>query len=194
MNITFRVLAVVVCILLGFIFFPLFLLAALIAWSIYSDIVEAPARREQETEIEARLNAPVSVDEIRLRCESPAETAFLDAMVSAYHLQTGPGAIEGRGVRLRSQVGMGQLRIFRNHASSQYRADFLIDEQLVVEIDGATYHSSPEAVARDSKRDDDMRKDGYFILRIPAKMVFQNPAEAVRHVEASRATLQSKKS
>jgi hypothetical protein len=97
----------VACILLGFVFFPLFLLGGLIAWSVYRDIVEAPARRAQQAAIDASINAPVSVDDVRLACESPAETAFLDAMVSAYALQTGPGAIEGRGLRLRNQISMG---------------------------------------------------------------------------------------
>ncbi len=189
MAILLRVLIAAVCILLGFLFFPLFFVGGLIAWSIYRDIVEAPARRAQQAEIDAQVNAPVGVEEIRWSCDSPAETSFLDAMVSAYALQTGPGAIEGRGLRLRNQVSMGLLRIYSGSASSQYRADFLIDEELVVEIDGVTYHSSPEAVARDSKRDADMRREGYSILRIPAQVVFQDPAEAVKRVEAARAAL-----
>lgn len=189
LNIPVRVLAAAASIILGFLFFPLFFLGGLIAWSIYSDIIEAPDRQAQEAEIEARLNAPLSVDDLRRECESPAETAFLDAMVSAYSLQTGPGAIEGRGLRLRNQVGMGQLKIFSNYTSHQYRADFLIDEELVVEIDGATYHSSPEAIARDKRRDIDMRREGFSVLRIPAQIVFQNPVEAVRLVEDARTTL-----
>ncbi|WP_454888281.1 endonuclease domain-containing protein [Sphingobium herbicidovorans] len=179
----------VVCILLGFIFFPLFFLGGLIAWSVYRDIVEAPARRAQQAEIDASINAPVSVEDIRWACESPAEAAFLDAMISAYSLQTGPGAIEGQGLRLRSQISMGRLRIYTGHASSQYRADFLVDDKLVVEIDGATYHSSPEAVARDRQRDEDMRREGYTVLRIPAQLVFQNSVEAVKRVENARAVI-----
>ncbi len=189
LNIPPRVMAAAGCILLGFLFFPFFFLGGLIAWSIYSDIAETPGRLAQEAEIEAHLNAPLSVDDIRGECESPAETEFLDAMVSAYSLRTGPGAIEGRGLRLRNQVGLGRLNIYSNHASRQYRADFLIDEKLVVEIDGATYHSSPEAIARDNRRDDDMRREGFSILRIPAQIVFQNPTEAVRLVEDARTKL-----
>lgn len=149
----------------------------------------SPARRAEQAEIEAQINAPVSVEDIRWACESPAETAFLDAMVSAYDLQTGPGAIEGRGLRLRNQISMGRLRIHRNHASSQYRADFLVDEKLVVEIDGATYHSSPEAIARDQQRDVDIRREGYTVLRIPAQVVFQNSVETVKRVEAARTAI-----
>ena len=189
LNIPFRILAAVACLLLGFVIFPLFFVGGAIIWSIYSDIVEAPARRAQEAEVKARLNAPVAADKMRIWCESPAETAFFDAMVAAYDLRSGPGAIEGRGLRLRNQVGMGELRIFGNHAENQYRADFLVDERLVIEIDGASYHSSPEAVARDRKRDADMMREGYSVLRIPAQVVFNTPNEAVKRVEEARAAL-----
>lgn len=184
-----RIALAVVCILLGFLFLPLFLVGGLIVWSVYRDIIEEPARRAEQAEIDARINAPVSVENIRGQCESPAETAFLEAMVSAYKLQIGPGAIQGRGLRLRNQVSVGRLNIYSGHASSQYRADFLIDDKLVVEIDGATYHSSPEAVLRDLKRDDDMRREGYSILRIPAREVFLDSAAAVKKVEDARVLL-----
>ncbi|WP_411041285.1 DUF559 domain-containing protein [Sulfitobacter sp. LC.270.F.C4] len=59
----------------------------------------------------------------------------------------------------------------------------------MVEIDGATYHSSPEAVARDKKRDEDLASDGYSTLRIPAQIVFDNPNLALRQVEIARARI-----
>lgn len=187
LNLHIRIPTVIVCFLLGFLFPLLFLLAGLIAWSIYSDIKEAPERAAQREEAEKRANAPVSTADIRGCCESPAEEAFLDAMVQAFDLESGPGAIEGGGLRLRNQVGMGQFRIHHRGGSSwQYRADFLIDERLVVEIDGETYHSSPEAVARDQKRDADLRKEGYSILRIPARVVFEAPEEAIHRVRNAR--------
>lgn len=189
MNIPLRVTAALLCILLGFLFFPLFILGGLIIWSIFADVAEAPAQRAQQAELDARANEPVSVEDIRMACDSPAEEAFLDAMVSAHSLQPGPGAIVGKGLRLRSQVAMGNLKIYSTFTAAQYRADFLIDEKLVVEIDGAAYHSSPEAVERDRQRDDDMRRDGYSILRIPAKVVFQDPADAVARVDLARLAL-----
>ena len=187
LNLYFRISATIICFLLGFMFPLLFLLSGMIAWSIYSDIKEAPERALQREEAEKRANAPVSPADIRDYCESPAEEAFLDAMVQAFNLETGPGAIEGGGLRLRNQVGMGQFRIHhRGDTSWQYRADFLVDERLVVEIDGETYHSSPEAVARDQKRDVDLRREGYSILRIPARLVFEAPEEAVNRVRNAR--------
>lgn len=191
LNIPFRVLAASGCLLLGFFFFPMFIVAGVIAWSLYSDIKDAPSERAIAVQLEAYQRHPVSIEDIRDMCESPAETAFLDAMVTAYQLGTGPGSVTGGSLRLRSQVGMGRLNIHSSYLSHQYRADFLIDDDLVVEIDGAAYHSSPMAVERDEKRDADMMRDGYSVLRIPAKVVFTDPVEAMRRVEDARVRLRS---
>jgi len=189
LSLLWRILITVACIGIGFIFPLVWGLAAFTGWSVFDDIKNAEQNRAHETEIEVIKNAPVSVDDIRWRCDSPAETAFLDAIVDVYDLQTGPGALVGKGMRLRGQVGLGMFRIHGSNASHQYRADFLIDEQLLVEIDGATYHSSPEAVARDKKRDEDLASDGYSTLRIPAQIVFDNPNLALRQVEIARARI-----
>ena len=60
---------------------------------------------------------------------------------------------------------------------------------LVVEIDGTTWHGSPEAIARDASRDEVIHAEGYTVLRIPASVVFDTPAEAVRRVEQARRRL-----
>jgi very-short-patch-repair endonuclease len=108
--------------------------------------------------------------------ESPAETAFMNAMIAAFHLMPDRGALVGVGLKLDFQVGEGY-----------YRMDFLANDWLVIEVDGAAYHSSPEAVERDRIRDTYFEGLGYTVLRIPAKVVFQNPAEAIRQVRSSLA-------
>lgn len=184
-----RGLLAAVLILFGMVFWPLLAVGALIAWSVYQDIREEPERKRQEAEIEASLNQPISVDDMRRSCESPAEEAFFDAMVSAYGMTSGPGCIAGNGIRLRTQSGHGHLRIGRGSAWRQFRGDFLIDDKLVVEIDGATWHSSPEAMTRDAARDKLIQTEGYTVLRIPASVVFNTPAQAVRRVEEARRRL-----
>lgn len=181
-----RGLLAVVLMLFGLIFWPLLLVGAFIAWTIYSDIRDEPERKRQEAEIKARLNEPIAVEDMRQRCESPAEEAFFDAMVSAHIMKAGPGCIAGNGIQLRSQIGLGQLRIGSGTAWRQFRGDFLIDDKLVVEIDGATWHGSPDAIARDAARDKVIHAEGYTVLRIPASVVFDTPAEAVRRVEEAR--------
>lgn len=107
-------------------------------------------------------------------CESPAEKAFLRAMVEAYDLRPADGSLTGAGLQLDFQV-----------EESFYRVDFLADRWLIVEIDGAAYHSSQDARARDEARDQHLESLGYSVLRIPAKVVFNTPADAVQRVRSA---------
>lgn len=184
-----RGLLAAVLMLLGLVFWPFLALGGFIAWTVYSDIRDEPERKRQEAEIEARLKEPIAVEDMRMSCESPAEEAFFDAMVSSYGMTTGPGCIAGDGIQLRTQIGLGQLRIGRGSAWRQFRGDFLIDKKLVVEIDGATWHASLDAMARDAARDKVINAEGYTVLRIPASVVFNTPTEAVRRVEEARQNL-----
>lgn len=108
-------------------------------------------------------------------CASPAETAFLDAMVSAFDLKPDNGRLSGNGLMLQTQVSV-----------VNYRVDFLIDEKLVVEVDRARWHSSPEAFERDAARDKTISAKGFEILRIPAKTAIYNPTEAIELVRKTR--------
>lgn len=126
------------------------------------------------TETRAIASDPNWPSYIEAHCESPAETAFLRAMIDAYHLKPDGGALRGTGLRLDFQVEEGR-----------YRVDFLANRWLVLEIDGAAYHSSPEAIARDKVRDQYFESLGYTVLRIPAKIVFTTPHEALRRVESA---------
>ena len=107
-------------------------------------------------------------------CESPAEVAFLEAMVSAFKLSPrgGPGsALIGSGLTLQMQVEVGR-----------YRLDFVANETLVIEVDGARWHSSPEARARDATRDRELRARGFAVLRMPAKVPLYNADQAVADI------------
>jgi len=109
-------------------------------------------------------------------CESPAEIAFLDAMVAAFHLTPEKGLLRGGGLTLQMQVPV-----------MNYRLDFLIDDGLIVEVDGAKWHSSPEAIERDAERDNALAAKGYEILRIPAKVTLYKPNDAIKQVRQARA-------
>lgn len=111
----------------------------------------------------------------RRACESPAEVAFLDAMISAFDLKPDNGRLSGGGLTLQMQVSV-----------ANYRLDFLVDKGLVVEVDGARWHSSPEAIERDTERDKVLRSKGYEVLRIPAKTTLYKPDEAIALVRRTR--------
>ncbi|RJE78619.1 endonuclease domain-containing protein [Paracoccus sp. JM45] len=198
-SLKFRLMAMGAFFVLGFAFMPLFLACPFILYRMVIDKQEEPKRRAEHAHMQDRLeaderelrNRPVSVEDLRNYCESPAETAFLDAMVSEYKLHTGLGAVRGKDIRLRNQIEMIKLPSTGGKVRYQYRADFLVDDNLVVEIDGAAYHSSPEAVERDGLRNTAMRAEGYWVLRLPAKMVFNTPAEAIKCVERARNRIQN---
>jgi len=108
--------------------------------------------------------------------------AFLDAMIAAFDLKPDLGRLQGSGLTLRLQVPV-----------LSYRLDFLVDGGLIVEVDGAQWHSSPEAVARDQKRDAALKAKGYDILRIPAKTTLYHPDEAIALLRAARARWRARK-
>jgi hypothetical protein len=83
-----------------------------------------------------------------------------------------------------------QLQIPIGH----YRVDFLVNKHLVVEIDGAAYHSSLEAVEKDRIRDEYFIKSGYVVLRVPAKIVFNSHREAVQRVRCAVSNLAHERS
>lgn len=131
----------------------------------------APRFRIDERISPEHANWQLFVEE---HCESPAELAFLRAMISSLGMRPNLGALISKGVRLDLQVEEGR-----------YRVDFLINHWLVVEIDGAAFHSSPEAKKRDEIRDRYFESLGYSVLRIPAKLVFDNPDRTVDQVQAA---------
>jgi very-short-patch-repair endonuclease len=142
--------------------FLLFAVLAFIAWHFFP--------QNHSNEPSPRFRSHVTEDD----CESPAEDAFLRAITAAYNLKPMIRSFVGEGLRLDLQVEEGR-----------YRVDFLANEWLVIEIDGAAYHSSPEAVERDKVRDAYFESLGYTVIRIPAKVVFNTPSDAVQHVRTA---------
>ena len=159
--------------LLGFVFPLSFALAGVIAISVYVDrFVDKPDERRRHAFLfEDRARHVDWQGKLKSACDSPAETAFLVAMIEGFDLKPKDGRLSGGGITLDLQV-----------AVERYRLDFLVNQRLVVEIDGAAYHSSPEAVAHDRKRDAFLRDEGYEVLRIPAKYPLYIPGEAVDRV------------
>jgi very-short-patch-repair endonuclease len=152
----------------------LVLLALFIAWH----FILKPSHAEPEPKFRRDhwirpddLKWPEFVEE---HCESPAEAKFLRTVIEAFQLQPENGSLRGGGLQIDFQVEEGC-----------YRVDFLANRWLVVEIDGATYHSSPQAQARDRVRDAYFEGLGYSVLRIPAKTVFQQPQEAVARLRSA---------
>lgn len=63
-----------------------------------------------------------------------------------------------------------------------YRADYLVGESLVVELDGPT-HNSREAKEHDLKRDAYLVKRGFNVLRLNLDIVALNPQAAIEGIK-----------
>lgn len=175
-NLPFRLILTIILIPGGFAFPILFFLAALVGWSLIHDFWNQP--QEIDAWFTRRWTAgpddPNWKNYFLSFCESPAETAFLEAMISNYNLIPKEGILHGNGITLDLQVKI-----------TPYRADFVVNNSLIIEIDGATYHSSQEAIQRDKIRDEFMQALGFSVLRIPARIVFSSPNEALKQVSTS---------
>lgn len=75
--------------------------------------------------------------------------------------------IEGRFFASLEQAG---IRPRFQYDIPPYRVDYLLDDFLVLEIDGPT-HDSPEAKKYDERRDRYLRRLGYDVLRVPVFLV-----------------------
>ncbi|WP_242122371.1 endonuclease domain-containing protein, partial [Sphingomonas lacusdianchii] len=153
------------------------LIAAIIVYHFLPEKVRAPERAnpkprhvfasESDTNWRANFHA---------NTESPAEVAFINAMIDGFDLRPKHGALFSDALRLDLQVEQGH-----------YRADFMINHWLVVEIDGAAWHSSDEAKANDARRDVYFESLGYTTLRIPAKTALYQPHNATSSVRMALA-------
>lgn len=177
MNISLKIAGFAVLVILGFAFPLAFLFAIFSAIDIYSDLNkdhDAPDGNIQQKGASSRLYKVKQ--SFREELESPAEEAFFNAMEKHFYLEVRDGKLIGNeDITLDMQVKV-----------LSYRLDFLVDKRLVVEIDGAAWHSSPEAIERDKNRDAALRNVGYYILRIPAKLVFNDPNAAINKVREAR--------
>ncbi|HET7301295.1 MAG TPA: DUF559 domain-containing protein, partial [Oleiagrimonas sp.] len=177
----FRICLVVATAIGGFFFTPLFLLAGFVAWTILKGTgAPQPLAGDPRNGAGPQRGVPTTVSaatpdlekQFMAQCDSPAEKGFLAAMIRAWQLIPNRGALCGNNLTLRLQV-----------QAWYYRLDFLVNDWLVVEIDGAAYHSSQAAVQHDCTRDGFFAQRGYTTLRIPASVVFRSPDEAVRRVQ-----------
>ncbi|MFU7671129.1 DUF559 domain-containing protein [Escherichia coli] len=105
-------------------------------------------------------------------CESPAEEAFLRKMVAEFNLKPKSGMLVSPDLVLEMQVPY-----------KRYRFDFVVNGRQIIEIDGAAWHSSPEQIERDRIRDEYSIKEGFMVLRIPAKTVLKTPNVAIEQVK-----------
>ena len=135
---------------------------------------------DSEIERLAVRMAPASSPQIapyRALCESPAESRLLDALVERANLIPADGD--------RTLVGLIKLEV-QVHLEN-FRVDFVVDDNLIIEVDGRAYHSDSDRFENDRYRDQALLLAGYRTLRFPAKQIFLNAAAAADIVLKSAA-------
>lgn len=75
--------------------------------------------------------------------------------------------------------------IYRQVPIGPYYADFTcLEAALVIEIDGAAYHSTPEQLERDNHRQAYIESQGYRVIRFSASQVYHRPMHCVRRAQS----------
>jgi len=94
--------------------------------------------------------------------ESPIESLFLATAV-----------VRGYGDRIQQQVQIGR-----------YRADFVFDGWLVVEVDGWEFHyEHRHQVEADRRRDRRIVAEGYVVARFPGWQVWEDADECIDELD-----------
>lgn len=175
-NISIKVGWIIITLIIGFVFPLAFIVTILLIFNVVITLKSTNASAQPKTRQPKYIERlkPLSVDQdnwieqYREVCESPAEVSFLNAMIKAFNLEPQTGQLVGDDVSLQMQTPVGR-----------YRLDFLVNDNLIVEVDGAEWHSSKEAVERDAIRDRYMEDNGFFVLRIAAKITLYAPHTAI---------------
>lgn len=55
-----------------------------------------------------------------------------------------------------------------------YWCDFLINDTLIIEVDGEYFHNLPKRIEYDAKRESEITSLGYKVIRLPAKNILNN--------------------
>lgn len=77
---------------------------------------------------------------------------------------------------------LGKILVIPQAKILTYRVDFLVDNRLVVEVDGESYHCNPTSFEADRLRDQDLILNGYQPIRFTAKQILRDSASAASKV------------
>lgn len=116
------------------------------------------------------------------RCESPMERRFLVALLFTDWFDFQPVTGRGEGQIAEDSCGVilgQQVRI------SGYRVDFAMkrkgsSKRLAIEIDGKSFHSSPEQVERDKIRDRVLLVRGWSTIRFCGRELLRDAHECAK--------------
>lgn len=96
------------------------------------------------------------------KCESPIETLLFEALLK-------------EGYQVYTQVPCGAYRIDLAIYSGR--------RKIAIEADGKAYHSSPEQVEHDKRKDWYLERNGWRVIRFSGSEIYRNSHKCVAEVE-----------
>ena len=142
------------------------------------------------------FNAGKAVD---VATQSPAEQKLLDALAEFFpetcvHVADEFKYPARRGIsgllvpQFKVEVPRRDPYVFGGYyETKRYYLDFAVFKtvsRLCVEVDGAQYHTTPEAKIYDAQRDQDLRSAGWKVLHFTGSDVFRDARSCAEHVVA----------
>lgn len=123
-------------------------------------------------------------------CESPIEQILCCRLFSSFGCRAVAGAYHGERRAEMAEIASDAPAafVFAQHRINRYRADFLVvmidpvkraSSRLVIECDGAAYHTSEEQCAYDMARDAVIVAGGYEIIRLPGTDIYNDVGAAL---------------
>ncbi|MBL8252654.1 MAG: DUF559 domain-containing protein [Candidatus Competibacter sp.] len=103
-------------------------------------------------------------------CESEPERILLEALIAQIPLKPADHEL------------VGPLTVRPQAVILCYRADFLVNGHLVVEVDGKAYHNNENSFESDRYRDQDLIVSGYTPIRFPASQVYRDVDTVVARI------------
>lgn len=82
--------------------------------------------------------------------------------------------------KLYNALTLNGYQVFSQHKVGPYRGDLFIPPNLIIECDGKNYHTDK---ARDRRRDQYIRKQGYKVVRFTGSRIYRDMKGILRRIE-----------
>jgi len=100
------------------------------------------------------------------KCDSEPEVLLLKALIQVASLKPCGDVLRGK------------IEVIPQAKLLKYRVDFLVNNRLVVEVDGKMYHSDNKTFVNDRIRDQELILNGYQPIRFPASQIYDSAIES----------------
>jgi very-short-patch-repair endonuclease len=98
-----------------------------------------------------------------------------------------PSVLESRTLRLLNGGGIGVVRCETAVNGGQYRLDIQLEHDVFVEVDGYSYHWSPEQKRHDDARHNDLRLLGFKVLVYGWQDIVHHPRRVLAEIRKAQA-------